>query len=160
MAVKKTKIGVIKYNNTMANPKGNPENLIKKGRFKHLPTTETAEIGRKGAEKSNKVQKENRDWANIAQMFLTHKASKGNIKKIKKLYPNLDEEKIDIMATISSKLVSQAVNGDIILMEQPLMRRVIKRLNINPHIYWKKCYSLVRWRLAKYYLYFLFTIII
>ena len=113
MAVKKTKIGVIKYNNTMANPKGNPENLIKKGRFKHLPTTETAEIGRKGAEKSNKVQKENRDWANIAQMFLTHKASKGNIKKIKKLYPNLDEEKIDIMATISSKLVSQAVNGDI-----------------------------------------------
>ena len=97
----------------MANPKGNPENLIKKGRFKDLPTTETAEIGRKGAEKSNKVQKENRDWANIAQMFLTHKASKSNIKKIKKLYPNLDEEKIDIMATISSKLVSQAVNGDI-----------------------------------------------
>lgn len=113
MAVRKSKIGVIKYNNTMANPKGNPENLIKKGRFKDLPTTETAEIGRKGAEKSNKVQKENRDWANIAQMFLTHKASKGNIKKIKKLYPNLDEEKIDIMATISSKLVSQAVNGDI-----------------------------------------------
>ncbi len=97
----------------MANPKGNPENLIKKGRFKDLPTSETSEIGRKGAEKSNKVQKENKDWANIAQMFLTHKASESNIKKIKKLYPDLDESRIDIMATINSKLVSQAVSGDI-----------------------------------------------
>lgn len=97
----------------MANPKGNPQNLIKKGRFKDMPSSETAEIGRKGAYISNKAQKEKRDWANIAEMFLTHKASKSNIKKIKKLYPDLDEEKIDIMATISSKLVSQAVNGDI-----------------------------------------------
>lgn len=97
----------------MANPKGNPENLTEKGRFRDLPTTETADIGRKGAKESNRVQKENRDWTNIAQMFLTHKASEKNIEKIKKLYPDLDESRIDIMATISSKLVSQAVNGDI-----------------------------------------------
>lgn len=97
----------------MANPKGNAQNFTKRGRLKDLPTTERQEIARKGAEKSNKVQKEKRDWANIAEMFLTHKASESNIKKIKKLYPDLDESRIDIMATISSKLVSQAVNGDI-----------------------------------------------
>jgi hypothetical protein len=97
----------------MANPKGNAQNFTKKGRLQDLPTTERQEIARKGAEKSNQVQKEKRDWANIAEMFLTHKASESNIKKIKKLYPNLDESRIDIMATISSKLVSQAVNGDI-----------------------------------------------
>ena len=97
----------------MANKNGNPQNLIAKGRFKDLPASETAEIGRKGAEKSNQVQKENKDWAEVSRMFLTHKASKGNIKKIKKLYPDLDEAKIDIMATISSKVISQAAKGDI-----------------------------------------------
>lgn len=97
----------------MANPNGNPQNLTAKGRFKDLPTTETAEIGRIGAEKSNKVQKQNRDWSNVTQMFLTHKASKSNIKKIKKLYPDLDESKIDMMATINSKILSQAMTGDI-----------------------------------------------
>lgn len=46
-------------------------------------------------------------------MLLTHKASKGNIKKIKKLYPELDESKIDMMVTISTKVLSQASSGDI-----------------------------------------------
>ena len=114
MAVRKSKIGVIKYNNTMANLKGNPDvPAFKEQQKKSLTSEEASRLGKMGAEKSNKVQKEKRDWANIAEMFLTHKASKSNIKKIKKLYPDLDEEKIDIMATISSKLVSQAVNGDI-----------------------------------------------
>ena len=95
------------------NPNGNPQNLSAKGRFKDLPSSETAEIGRKGAEKSNQVQKENKDWAEVSRMFLFHKASESNIKKIKKLFPNLDEKKIDIMATISSKVISQAAKGDI-----------------------------------------------
>ena len=97
----------------MANPNGNPQNLSKKGRFKNLPSTETAEIGRKGAIKSNKIQKENKDWAEVSRMFLLHKASKSNVKKIKKLYPKLDESKIDMMATITSKVLSQASQGDI-----------------------------------------------
>ena len=96
------------------NPNGNPQNFTKtKGRLKDLSTTEKQEIARKGAEKSNKVQKENKDWAEVSRMLLTHKASKSNIKKIKKLYPELDESKIDIMATISSKVIAQAANGDI-----------------------------------------------
>lgn len=97
----------------MANPNGNPQNLTAKGRLKDLPTSERQEIARKGAENSNKVQKKNRDWTDVTQMFLTHKASKSNIKKIKKLYPNLNEEKIDMMAAINTKIVSQAMTGDI-----------------------------------------------
>ena len=98
----------------MVNKNGNPQNFTKtKGRLKDLPATERQEIARKGAEKSNAVQKKNKDWADVTQMLLTHKASKGNIKKIKKLYPELDESKIDMMVTISTKVLSQASSGDI-----------------------------------------------
>lgn len=42
----------------MVNKNGNPQNFTKtKGRLKDLPATERQEIARKGAEKSNAVQK-------------------------------------------------------------------------------------------------------
>ncbi len=97
----------------MANPNGNPQNLNAKGRLKNLPTSERQEIARRGAEKSNEVQKKNKDWADVTQMFLTHKASQGNIKKIKKFSPYLNEKKFYMMAPNTSKLLSQASNGDI-----------------------------------------------
>lgn len=98
----------------MVNPNGNPQNFTKtQGRLKDLDATERQEIARKGAEESNKVQKENKDWSDVAQKLLTHKASKSNLKKIKKAYPDLDESKIDMMAIITTKVLSQASKGDI-----------------------------------------------
>ncbi len=88
-------------------------------RMKNLvPLTEmrkesAKKIRQKGAEASNKVQREKKTFKEIAKQILAMKANKKTIKKLSPFFPDMTEEEIDIRIAIIGRQAQKAIGkGD------------------------------------------------
>ena len=95
----------------MANPKGNPENLNKKGRFQNLTTSEKQAIASRGGKKGQETHREKRKLKESLEIALDI-MTKRKLAEARKKGDKDEAELLEESGILTTKMIKIALQGE------------------------------------------------